>query len=133
MNYNRVQLIGRLTRPPEYFPAGSKGQEHATATIAVNRVVPTSEGPAADYIPISIWGPIAQHFCEHRGKGDTVMILGRIRTSLVPQADGTKRPYWEVRVEKIQYGQQTRKNSGPAPESDSVTRAVDQLNAEFGE
>lgn len=134
MDHNRVHLIGRLVKAPQFFPPGRKGQEHCTFSIAVNRVVPNEEGPTADYLPCSLWGPEAERFCEIRDKGDEVGILGRIRTNFVPQASGDKKFFWEIRVEHVEYGRRALKNLRAAPRQETVaTQAVRSLNREFGE
>lgn len=133
MDHNRVHLIGRLTKDPEFVPQGRRGEAHCTFTIAVNRVVPNESGPQADYVPCSLWGEEAKRFVELRSKGDTVGVLGRIRTSHVPQANGTAKFFWEVRVDEVQYGQRSLKNLQPKPQETPTTRAVSQLAAEFFE
>jgi len=134
LDHNRVHLIGRLVKAPQFFPPGRKGHEHCTFSIAVNRVVPNEEGPTADYLPCSLWGPEAVRFCEIRDKGDEVGILGRIRTNFVPQASGDKKFFWEIRVEHVEYGRRALKNLRAAPRQETVaTQAVRSLNREFGE
>jgi len=120
-----------LVKDPQFFEPGRRGQAHCTGILAVNRVVPSEAGPEADYIPFSIWGPAAQDFCEQRAKGDTVMIKGRLRTSLVQKPDGSKESYWEVRVDEYQLGHRSLKNMQPAPKQDAITSAVRKLNSEF--
>lgn len=132
MDHNRFHGLGRLVKAPEFFPPGRKGQPHCTFTLAVNRVVPNEDGPAADYIPCSIWGPEAQRFCELRDKGDEVLILGRIRTNFVQRADGKRDFFWEVRAEDVEYGRKALKNLRAAPRQDAATTAVRQLTDEFG-
>jgi single-strand DNA-binding protein len=132
VDHNRFHGLGRLVRPPEFFPPGRKGQEHCTFTLAINRVVPNEDGPAADYIPCSIWGEESRRFCSCRDTGDEVLILGRIRTNFVQRADGKRDFFWEVRVEEVEYGRKSLKNLRAAPVSDATTQAVKQLTDEFG-
>lgn len=133
MDHNRFNAIGRLVKTPEYFSPGRRGQSHCTFMLAINRVVPNEEGPTADYIPCSLWGEEATHFCKVLGKGDEVAILGRIRTNFVPQASGDRKFFWEVRVERVEYGRQALKNLQAQPRQEDVaTRAVKTLKKEFG-
>lgn len=132
MDHNRCHLVGRLTKAPQYIPAGRKGDVHCTFTLAINRVVPLEDGPAADYILCSLWGEEANRFVETRATGDEVGILGRLRTGFVQQADGSRKHFWEVRVEEVQYGRRSLKNLQPRPKEDSTTRAVGRLTTEFG-
>ena len=132
MDHNRVHLVGRLVRNPEYFPPGRRGQEHCTFSLAINRVVPNEEGPAADYLPCSVWGAEASNFVEKVHKGDEVTCLGRIRTNFVQQADGARKFFWEIRVDRVDYGRVSLKNLRAQPYVDNTTRAVKQLTEEFG-
>ena len=133
MDHNRWHGVGRLVRNPEYFPPGRRSQEHCTFSLAINRVVPNGEGPAADFIPCSVWGEKAREFAERVQKGDEVTCLGRIRTNLIPQADGSKKFFWEARVDTVIYGRISLKNLRTKTHEDSTTRAVKQLTEEFGE
>lgn len=132
MDHNRVHLVGRLARNPEYFPPGRRGQPHCTFTIAINRVVPNEDGPAVDYIPCSIWGEEAIRLAEKVHTGDEVACVGRIRTNFVPQAAGDKRFFWEVRIDYVEYGRIALKNLKAKASGDHATRAVRTLTEEFG-
>lgn len=132
MDHNRIHVIGRLTKDPEFVPAGRKGDAHCLFTVAVNRVVSNEQGPQADYIPCTLWGEEAQRFVEKRAKGDTVGILGRIRTSMVKRSDGKADFFWEVRADEVHYGHKSLKNLQPKPAETAATKAVGRLMTEFG-
>ena len=132
MNGNTWIGMGRLVRPPEFFPPGLTGDVHATFVLAVNRVVPSRSGPETDYVPCTVWGPLAQELCAQRTTGDEVHVIGRIRTDLIPQADGSREFRVEVRAEQLQLGRRSRKNLQPSPHVDGVTQAVGRLTEEFG-
>lgn len=131
MDHNRVHLIGRLTKDPEFHAPGRRGDAHCTFVLAVNRVVPNEKGPQADYLPCSLWGSEAEVFCERRAKGDEVGVLGRIRTGHVQQPDNTYKFFWEVRVDRVFYGRQALKNMQLKPEPTKATQAVSRLMSEF--
>jgi len=131
VDHNRCHLVGRLAKDPQFIAAGRKGDAHCMFTLAVNRVVPTEEGPAADYIQCSLWGEEASRFVELRSVGDEVGVLGRFRTGFVQKTDGRRDYFCEVRVEEVQYGRRSLKNLQPRPKADGTTKAVKQLTAEF--
>jgi single-strand DNA-binding protein len=131
VDQNRTTLVGRLTRNPEYHPPGMAGQEHCTFTLAMNRVVSDRNGPKADYIPCSLWGPGAKTFVEGRAKGDEVGVIGRLRANYVQQPDGSSRMLFEVRVEEAHQGRRSLKNMKPQPEATPTTTAVGRLQEEF--
>jgi single-stranded DNA-binding protein len=101
-------------------------------TLAVNRVVAGQDGPKADYIPCSYWGEDAQEFARTRGTGDEVGVIGRLRCNYVQQADGSSRPFFEVRAEEVKKGRVSKQNLQPAPQSTPITAAVSRLQEEFG-
>jgi len=132
LDLNVVSLVGRLVKAPQLVPAGHRGEEHCTFTIAINRVVAGQEGPQADYIPCSLWGESARNLVEGADKGDTLGIKGRIRTNFVQKADGSKSFFWEVRCDEVQLGFKSLRNLSPKAEPDATARAVRQLSKEFG-
>jgi len=130
MDHNQWSGIGRLVKAPKFYPA-AQGKEHCTFTIVCNRVVPNSEGPQADYVPCALWGEEATKFVGLCDKGDTVGVVGRIRTSFVQKPNGTKDFYWEVRVDEVSYGMRSLKNLQPKTAPDAASRAVGKLSKEF--
>ena len=132
MDHNRCTFVGRLSKNPVFYPKGRKGEEHCTFTLAVNRVVPDEEGPKADYIQCVLWGSRAKVFVEDRQLGDEVMVIGSLRTSMVPLGNGKVDFRWEVRVEQIELGRKSLKNLAGRPTETKATRAVKRLTQEFG-
>ena len=131
MDHNRFWGIGRLVKDLQHFEAGRRGEPHCTGILVTNRVVPSENGPEADYIPFSVWGESARTLCRTCALGDTLLISGRIRTNLVSKASGEKGSFWEVRADNAQLIHRSRKNMQPSPKRDSTTNAVDRLSREF--
>lgn len=131
MDHNKYVGVGRLARDPEYFPPGMRGEEHCTFTLAINRVVPREDGAVADFIPCSLWGPVARQFVEARAKGDEVGVIGRLRTNLVQKGDGSRQSLMEIRVEEVRMGRKSLTNLRPLPVQDRATQVVARLNSEF--
>lgn len=71
---NRVILIGRLTKKPEYKQV--KDKSVATFRLAVDR-----QGEDADFIPIVVWNKQADNVNKYLDKGSKVAVEGRIQTS----------------------------------------------------
>jgi len=132
MDVNKYWAVGRLTRDPEYVPAGRKGDSSCRFKLAINRVVSNEEGPQTDYVPCILWGEEAvKEFLSKANKGNEVGIEGRIRTNHVPNASGEKRFFIEVRVDKVHFGRVALRNLSPRPAPDHITDAVQQLTTEF--
>jgi len=75
--YNKVFLIGRLTRDPEVRYT-SAGVAVARFTLAINR--PTKEAEA-DFIRIVAWRKLAEICGEYLNKGKLISIEGRLQVS----------------------------------------------------
>ncbi|NLO82741.1 MAG: single-stranded DNA-binding protein [Clostridiales bacterium] len=93
--FNRVLLIGRLTRDPEirHIPTGVAV---TTFTLAVNRNFTNQQGEReADFIPIVVWRGLAETCARYLSKGRLVAVSGRIQTRSY-ERDGQRRYVTEV-------------------------------------
>ncbi|MDF2440675.1 MAG: single-strand DNA-binding protein, partial [Abditibacteriota bacterium] len=77
-SYNRVVLIGRLTRDPE-MRYTSAGLAVASFSIAVDRRTKSNDGQKqADFFRCSAWRQSAEFVNEYARKGRLVAVDGRI-------------------------------------------------------
>jgi single-strand DNA-binding protein len=89
-SFNRVLLIGNLTRDPElrHTPQGKAVCEF---TLAVDGV-PRSEGEkSADYFPITVWEKRAEACAKHLRKGSLVHVEARLKQERWEAEGGEKR------------------------------------------
>lgn len=98
--YNKVFLIGNLTRDPElrYTPSGIPV---ARFTIAVNRPSAKSEKNEVDFINVVAWRRLAEICGEYLKKGRPVSIEGRLQIRTY-EKDGEKKTFAEVVAEGMQ-------------------------------
>jgi len=98
--YNKVFLIGNLTKDPElrYTPSGIPVVRF---TIAVNRPSAKSEKNEVDFINIVAWRRLAEICGEYLKKGRPVSIEGRLQIRPY-EKDGEKRLFAEVVAEGMQ-------------------------------
>ena len=75
---NNVTLIGNLTRDPETHTTQS-GATYCAFTLAVNRRKRT-DTQEADFIPVTVWGKLADAVAQYCHKGAKVGILGRLKS-----------------------------------------------------
>jgi len=80
-NYNRVILMGNLTRNPElsYTP---NGKAVAKFMIAVNSSHKNKAGDKveeAEFVPVTVWDKQAETVAEWLSKGSPVLLEGRIK------------------------------------------------------
>jgi single-strand DNA-binding protein len=95
--YNRVFLIGRLTKDPEvrYTPSGIAV---ARFTLAINRARKNDE---ADFIKITAWRKLAEICGEYLKKGRLIAIEGRLQMGSY-EKEGVMRSTAEVVADNMQ-------------------------------
>lgn len=76
---NKVILIGNLTRDPETHTTQS-GATYCAFTLAVNRRKHADGTQEADFIPVTVWGKLADAVAQYCHKGAKVGILGRLKS-----------------------------------------------------
>lgn len=103
-NYNKVILMGNLTRDPElrYTPAG---KAVANFSIAVNRRFKTDDQvrEETDFFDIVVFGKQAENCSEYLSKGRPVLVDGRLQQRRWETDDGQKRSKVEVVAMSVQF------------------------------
>ncbi|MBT6120218.1 single-stranded DNA-binding protein [bacterium] len=78
-NYNQATLAGRLTKNPELKKI-SDSTSKLSFVLAVNRGYKNETGQTeADFIPISLWGKMAEIGHDLLEKGSPVLVWGKIK------------------------------------------------------
>src|SRR5687767_11413912 len=101
-SWNRVELIGNLTRDPEmrYTPSGAAV---ITFTIATNRTF-VSDGEKkeeADFHRIVAWNKLAELCQQLLKKGNRVFVSGRLQNRTWEGQDGQQRNTTEIVIEDM--------------------------------
>ena len=104
-NYNRVLLMGNLTRDPElrYIPSGTAV---VNLRLAVNRRFRDRNGEQKDevcYITVVVWDKQAELCNQYLQKGSPVFVEGRLQSRSFEDASGNKRQAIEVRAQRVQF------------------------------
>lgn len=134
--YNKVFLIGNLTRDPDLRYTTS-GIPVARFTVAVNRfrrkgAEVEAGGQEADFINVVAWRRLAEICGEFLKKGRPVAVEGRLQIRSFTGRDGQKRTMTEVIADNMQMlgkpvtshpspvdGLQTPDTSHPSPVEDA--------------
>lgn len=103
-SYNRVILVGNLTRDPElrYLPSGMAVTD---VGLAVNDRRKSSNGEWVDettFVDVTVWGRTAEVMSEYLSKGSPVLIEGRLKLDSWESQDGQKRSKLKVVAERMQ-------------------------------
>lgn len=105
-SYNKVLLIGNLTRDPEvrYTP---KGTAIAQIGLAVNRQWTTEAGEQKEevtFVDVEVWGRQAETAGQYLSKGRPVFIEGRLKLDQWDDKEsGQKRSKLKVVAERVQF------------------------------
>ena len=101
-SYNRVILVGNLTRDPElrYIPSGTAVSDIG---LAINdRVKKGNEWvDETTFVDVTLWARTAEVANEYLSKGSSVLIEGRLRLETW-EKDGQKRSKLKVVADKMQ-------------------------------
>lgn len=118
-SWNRVELIGNLTRDPElrFTPNGAAV---CTFGLATNRTFVTEgeKREEVDFHRLVAWNKLAELCNQLLKKGSKVFISGRLQTRSWEGQDGTQRQTTEIVVEDMIL--LTPKSTSEAPEAVSV-------------
>jgi single-strand DNA-binding protein len=104
-SYNRVLLIGNLTRNPEirYTPSGTAV---ADLGLAVNESFKNKAGETVEqtcFVDIVVWGRQAETASEYLHKGSPVFVEGRLQLDQWESKEGEKRSKLRVRADRVQF------------------------------
>ena len=101
-SFNRVILVGNLTRDPElrYIPSGTAVSEIG---LAVNDRVKKGDQwvDETTFVDVTLWGRTAEVANEYLSKGSNVLIEGRLKLDSW-EKDGQKRSKLRVVADKMQ-------------------------------
>lgn len=119
MNFNKVFIIGNLTRDPERKSLPS-GQAVASFGMATNRFYKDQQGQKqqeAEFHNITVFGKLAENAAQYLKKGSLVLIEGRLKTRNWQDSAGVKHYRTEIIADNIQFGPKSaNKNDIPVIE-----------------
>ena len=113
--YNKVILMGNLTRDPELRYTGS-GTAVCSLGLAVNRTYKTQSGELREdpcFIDITAWGKQAESCNNYLRKGAPVFVEGTLRLeSWTDNASGQKRSKHTISADQVRFLGAPQQGSG---------------------
>ena len=108
--FNRIILVGRLTRDPEcrYTPTG---KAVCSMRLAVDRGF-ASAGQDTDFVNIVAWEKLAEACTNNLQKGRLVLVEGRLQIRQY-EKDGQRREVAEVVANNVRFLDRPRESSTP--------------------
>lgn len=125
MDFNKVIIVGNLTRDPE-LRTMPNGTSVCNVAIASNRAWISKESgekqTEVEYHNIVIFSKMGENVAKYMKKGSKMLVEGRLKTqSWEDKQTKTKKYRTEVIAEKISFGSNANNNnytSQPAPKDD---------------
>ena len=108
---NKVFLTGRLTKAPE-VRSTQNGKSVCTFTLAVDK---RRKEDGADFLPVVVWGTLAEVCGKYLDKGRQVAVAGEIHIRSYEAKDGGKRYVTEIIADGVEFmGNKSEKNAQPS-------------------
>ncbi len=129
-SYNRVLLMGNLTRNPEirYTPSGTAV---ADLGLAINDSYKNKAGETVEqvcFVDVVVWSRQAESAVEYLHKGSPVFVEGRLQLDQWENQQGEKRSKLRVRADRVQFlgtpGKDAEYAAAPAAETAPSVPAV---------
>ena len=119
-SYNRVIMMGNLTRDPEHKQLSS-GQAVCRFGLASNRQFKNKQTGSmvqeVCFIDVDVWGPQAESCRQYLNKGRAVLVEGRLKLDSWQENDGTKRSKHTIVADRVTFlasGQQAEGSGSSA-------------------
>ncbi|MDF2378323.1 MAG: single-stranded DNA-binding protein [Verrucomicrobiales bacterium] len=105
-SYNRVTLVGNLTRDPELKRVKS-GQAVTDLGLALNRAWTNEAGQKQEettFVDVTVWGKTAENAAKYLQKGRSVLVEGRLQLDTwMDSKSGQNRSKLRVVAESLQF------------------------------
>lgn len=114
-NYNRVMLMGNLTRNPELKVVGQGGGTSVcNFGIAINRTWMKDGQQHKDvtYVNVTVWQKQAENVAKYLSKGSPVFIEGRLQSKKWETEAGEKRQKLEVVADRVLFLPSRKREDG---------------------
>ena len=124
-SYNKVTLLGNLTRKPELKQTKS-GLSVTDLGMAMNRIWTGDNGEKhedATFVDVVVWGRDAENAAKYLDKGRSILVEGRLQLDTWKDAkSGQNRSKLRVVAENVQYLSSAQEGSSPADEPQNDSR-----------
>ncbi len=122
MNFNKVIILGNLTRDPESRTLPS-GQPVVSFSVATNRFFTDRNGQkqkAAEFHNVVAFGRLAEICSRYLNKGKLILVEGRLQTRTWQDQNGNKKWRTEIIMENMQLGPRVANEDVPSLPQDTA-------------
>jgi len=118
MDYNKVILVGRLTRDIEESSTNT-GKCVARFTLAVSRrMYDKTKEKETDFVPCVAFGSTAEFLRNYIGKGRMILVEGRIAVDKYQDNEGNDKIFTKIIVSEVVALDKKSENSGETKKVD---------------
>lgn len=125
---NRVILMGRLTRDPE-FRQTTSGIPVCRFSVAVDRPYRKEQEKKADFINVTAWRNTAEFVSRYFSKGKMIIVEGSLHNNDYTDNNGVKHYSMDVQAENVSFGElkgNSDNQQQSAPHFDTVPQSGQQ-------
>ena len=101
MSFNKITIMGRLTRDPEMKRSQDGATQMARFSIAINR---RFKNEVTDYFNCIAFGKTAEFVCKWFEKGRMIACVGSMQMNNYTDSIGNKRTTYDVNVDEVYFG-----------------------------
>jgi single-strand DNA-binding protein len=104
-SFNKVILMGNLTRDPDVRSTGTTGMKVARLGVAVNERRKDRTGQMQDFpvfVDVDAWDKLAELCGQYLAKGSSILVEGRLQMGSW-EKDGVKHQKLKVRASTIKF------------------------------
>ena len=115
-SFNKVILVGNLTRDPE-LRYTSEGTPIGKMGVAVNEHYRSKNGENKEkvsFFNVTAFGKNAEVISKYLTKGEPILIDGRLSQNRYENAEGEKKSYVEVIMDKFQFIPRSDRSGDPS-------------------
>ena len=120
-SFNKVILMGNLTRDPDVRATGTMGMKVARLGIAVNERRKDRNGQIQEFpvfVDVDAWDKLAELCGQYLSKGRTILVEGRLQMDTW-EKDGVRHQKLKVRASTIKFLPTGERLGGPQQKSDA--------------
>ena len=133
-SFNKVILMGNLTRDPDVRTAAASGMKVARLGLAINERRKGRDGQYTDipvFVDVDAWDRLAELCGQHLTQGSPVLVEGRLQMDTW-EKDGVRHQKLKVRATSIKFLPRPDRAQQPGSGS-SASRAFDPFVADSSE
>ncbi len=121
-SFNKVILMGNLTRDPDVRTAGANGMKVVRLGVAINERRRDRNGQIQDYpvfVDVDAWDRLAELCGQHLSKGSPILVEGRLQMDTW-EKDGVRHQKLKVRANTIKFLPRGERYPGAAAAAETV-------------